>query len=106
MSGKQYTQLVRALDDRLFNQEEGEASREINAFAGVADVVTARTQGDEARFDKRNAVRSRYIAAKKELARQGKSYSPRAETVLSLLSIKLLKIIKREEAISQLIQTH
>jgi hypothetical protein len=78
MSGKQYTQLVRALDDRLFNQEEGEASREINAFAGVADVVTARTQGDEARFDKRNAVRSRYIAAKKELARQGKSYSPRA----------------------------
>ena len=77
MNGQQYTQLVRALDERLLNKEEGDASKIINAAAGVPDVVTVRGQDDKSKYDKRDLLMSRYIAAKKSMLSQGKAFSPR-----------------------------
>jgi hypothetical protein len=77
MNGQQYTQLVRALDERLLNKEEGEASKLINAAAGVPDVVTARSQNDEQKFIKRDKLMDRYLAAKRSMLQQGKSFNPR-----------------------------
>jgi hypothetical protein len=83
MSGKQYTRLIQALDERLLNKEEGEASKVINAAAGVPDVVTVRGQDDEHKFTKRNILMDRYTAAKKQLIAEGKPFSPR-ELALSI----------------------
>ena len=83
MSGKQYTRLIQALDERLLNKEEGEASKVINAAAGVPDVVTVRGQDDEHKFAKRNILMDRYVAAKQQLLKENKPFSPR-ELALSI----------------------
>jgi predicted transcriptional regulator len=83
MSGKQYTRLIEAFDERLLNKEEGDASKVINAAAGVPDVVTVRGQDDEHKFAKRNILMGRYIAAKEQALKEGKTYSPR-ELALSI----------------------
>ena len=83
MSGKQYTRLIQALDERLLNKEEGEASKVINAAAGVPDVVTVRGQDDEHKFAKRNILMDRYVAAKQQMLKEGKPFSPR-ELALSI----------------------
>lgn len=83
MSGKQYTRLLEAFDERLLNKEEGDASKVINAAAGVPDVVTVRGQDDEHKFVKRNILMDRYTAAKKQLIAEGKPFSPR-ELALSI----------------------
>lgn len=85
MSGKQYTRLIQALDERLLNKEEGEASKVINAAAGVPDVVTVRGQDDEHKFAKRNVLMDRYVAAKQQLLKEGKPFSPR-ELALSIVN--------------------
>lgn len=84
MSGKQYTQLVRAFDERLLNKDEGDASKILRSAAGIPDVVTVRTQGDEAKFTKFNVLSDRYRAAKDNLLRQGKPFDPR-ELALSIV---------------------
>lgn len=83
MSGKQYTRLIEAFDQRLLNKEEGEASKVINAAAGVPDVVTVRGQDDEHKFAKRNILMDRYVAAKQQMLKEGKPFSPR-ELALSI----------------------
>jgi hypothetical protein len=85
MSGKQYTRLIQSLDERLLNKEEGEASKVINAAAGVPDVVTVRGQDDEHKFAKRNILMDRYVAAKQQALKEGKPFSPR-ELALSITS--------------------
>lgn len=84
MSGKQYTQLIRAFDDRLLNKDEGDASKILRSAAGIPDVVTVRTQGDEAKFTKFNVLSDRYRAAKDNMLRQGKPFDPR-ELALSIV---------------------
>ena len=83
MSGKQYTRLIEAFDRRLLDKEEGEASKIINAAAGVPDVVTVRGQDDEHKFIKRNILMDRYVAARQQLLKEGKPFSPR-ELALSI----------------------
>lgn len=83
MSGKQYTRLIEAFDRRLLDKEEGEASKIINAAAGVPDVVTVRGQDDEHKFIKRNVLMDRYVAARQQLLKEGKPFSPR-ELALSI----------------------
>jgi len=85
MSGKQYTRLIQAFDERLLSREEGEASKIINAAAGVPDVVTVRGQDDEHKFAKRNILMDRYIAAKQQALKEGRTFSPR-ELALSITS--------------------
>lgn len=85
MSGKQYTRLLEAFDERLLNKEQGDASKVINAAAGVPDVVTVRGQDDEHKFAKRNILMDRYIAAQKQLIAEGKPFSPR-ELALSIVN--------------------
>ena len=85
MSGKQYTRLLEAFDERLLNKEQGDASKVINAAAGVPDVVTVRGQDDEHKFVKRNILMDRYTAAQKQLIKEGKPFSPR-ELALSIVN--------------------
>ena len=104
MSGKQYTRLLEAFDERLLNKEQGDASKVINAAAGVPDVVTVRGQDDEHKFVKRNILMDRYTAAQKQLIAEGKPFSPR-ELALSIVNNYAgsdAKDVKKQQAITEI----
>lgn len=83
MNGQQYTQLVRAFNEFL-GKDDADAVKYINAAAGVPDVITARTQNDEAKFNKRDKLMDRYLNSKRALLKEGKPFNLRslAETVV------------------------
>ena len=83
MHGQQYTQLVRAFNEFL-GKDDADAVKYINAAAGVPDVITARTQNDEAKFNKRDKLMDRYLNSKRALLKEGKAFNLRslAETVV------------------------
>lgn len=83
MNGQQYTQLVRAFNEFL-GKDDADAVKYINAAAGVPDVITARTQNDEAKFNKRDKLMDRYLNSKRALLKEGKAFNLRslAETVV------------------------
>lgn len=83
MNGQQYTQLVRAFNEFL-GKDDADAVKYINAAAGVPDVITARTQNDEAKFNKRDKLMDRYLNSKRALLKEGKPFNLRslAESVV------------------------
>lgn len=70
MNGQQYTQLVRAFNEFL-GDEDAAAVKYINSAAGVPDVTTIRTKNDEAQFNKRDLLLRRYRDSKRSALKTG-----------------------------------
>jgi hypothetical protein len=73
MNGQQYTQLIRAFNEFL-GDEDAAAVKYINSASGVPDVTTIRTKNDEAQFNKRDILLRRYRDGKREALKTGKPF--------------------------------
>jgi hypothetical protein len=73
MNGQQYTQLVRAFNEFL-GDDDAAAVKYINSASGVPDVTTIRTKNDEAQFNKRDVLLRRYRDGKREALKTGKPF--------------------------------
>jgi hypothetical protein len=103
MNGQQYTQLIRAFNEFL-GKEDVDAVKYINSASGVPDITTIRTQNDEQKFNKRDKLMDRYLASKREMLKQGKSFNLRdlAESVVNGYNDVDKKDVRKSNAIAEI----
>jgi hypothetical protein len=103
MNGQQYTQLIRAFNEFL-GKEDVDAVKYINSASGVPDITTIRTQNDEQKFNKRDKLMDRYLALKRSMLKQGKSFNLRdlAESVVNGYNDVDKKDVRKSNAIAEI----
>lgn len=103
MNGQQYTQLIRAFNEFL-GKEDVDAVKYINSASGVPDITTIRTQNDEQKFNKRDKLMDRYLASKRAMLKEGKSFNLRdmAESVVKGYNDVDKNDIRKSNAIAEI----